>query len=245
MQEALFHEVKERYQRVLDRMARAARASGRDPESIRLVVVTKGHPLPVVRAAVAAGARILGENYAEEGLAKMSELEAEDVEWHMIGHIQSRKARMVVAHYDVVHSLDRLKLARRLDRFAAQEGVKLPVLLEFNLSGEETKFGFPAWERNNWPELAESLTPILELPHLDVCGLMTMPPFDPDPEATRPFFRRLRELRDVLAARFPGASWDELSMGMSHDFEIAIQEGATLIRVGTAIVGPRKMRSEG
>jgi pyridoxal phosphate enzyme (YggS family) len=157
----------------------------------------------------------------------------------MIGHIQSRKAKAVCQSFDYTHSLDSLKLANRLDRFAAEEGRSLPVLLECNVSGEESKTGWPAWQEAEWGNLAEALAPLFDLTHLQMHGLMTMPPFFEDAERARPYFQRLRRLRDFLAERYPGADWSELSMGMSADFQVAVEEGATLVRVGTAIVGPR------
>jgi hypothetical protein len=207
-----------------------------------LVTVTKGHPTETVEAALKAGLRVFGENYAQEGIAKM--LACSDwtgVEWHMIGHVQSRKAGMVAENYDWLHSLDSLKLARRLDRFAGQVGRRLPVLLECNVSGEQSKFGLEAWRENNWAALAGQIEPIIELGHLRVLGLMTMPPFLPDPETARPFFQRLRRLKEYLAGQFPGVDWSELSMGMSADYQVAVQEGATIVRVGTAILGPRPL----
>jgi pyridoxal phosphate enzyme (YggS family) len=157
----------------------------------------------------------------------------------MIGHVQSRKAEEVVRHYDWLHSLDSLKLARRLDRFAAETGRRLPVLLECNVSGEESKSGWPASQPEAWDQLAPEVEEILGLNHLEVRGLMTMAPFLPDPEGARPFFRCLVRLRDWLASRYQQTRWDQLSMGMSADFEVAVQEGATLVRVGSAILGSR------
>jgi len=233
------HLIEQNFHRVCERVTQAAQRAGRQPEAVRLVVVTKGHPLPAVEAAIAAGARHLGENYVQEAVAKIEALEGAAVTWHMIGHVQSRKARSVVEHFAWLHSLDRMKLASRLSRFAVEFERDLPLLLECNVSGEASKSGWPAWDEAGWPALAEALAPVLDLPRLDVRGLMTMPPFTPDPEDTRPHFQRLRRLRDFLAKRFPAHSWEELSMGMSHDYEIAIQEGATMVRVGTAIMGPR------
>jgi pyridoxal phosphate enzyme (YggS family) len=221
-------------------IAQAADSAGRDPAQVKLVVVTKGHPLEAVQAALEAGLRTFGENYAEEGVSKMLACsEWAGVEWHMIGHIQSRKARPVAEHYDWVHSLDSLKLARRLDRYAGRASRRLPVLLELNVSGEQSKFGWPAWQESSWPALVDEIASIRELPNLSIRGLMTMAPFLPDPEETRPYFQRLRNLRDRLAEQFPEAEWSELSMGMSDDFRVAVQEGATMVRIGTAILGPR------
>ena len=235
----LYESIKANYVRVLERMAAAARRAGRPPEAVRLVVVTKGQPVEKARAAIAAGARDLGENYPEEGVGKMEVLAQPDLRWHMIGHVQRRKARLVIAHYDMLHSLDRLPLAQRLETLAAEAGRVLPVLLEFNVGGEASKFGWPAWDETQWEALLPDVEAVVAFPHLEVRGVMTVPPPVDTPEAARPYFRRLRALRDFLARRFPQASWDELSMGMSADFEMAVEEGATIVRVGTAILGPR------
>jgi pyridoxal phosphate enzyme (YggS family) len=228
------------YENVLAHIASAAARSGRSSNEIQLVVVTKGHPLEIVNQAIELGARVLGENYVEEALPKMAAVPAKkDVQWHMIGHIQSRKARLVCENFDLVESVDSLKLAKRLDRFAAEQGRLLPVLLEFNVSGEESKYGWSAWNELEWQSVADQVSDLLTLENLNILGLMTMPPYFSDPEDARPYFIRLRRLRDFLAARFPQLSWEELSMGMSADFEIAIEEGATIVRIGTAIVGER------
>ncbi len=237
--------IQENYMRVLERIAAAARRAQRAPEAVRLVVVTKGHPAEKAQAAILAGARDLGENYPEEGAAKIRALARPDVRWHMIGHVQRRKARLVIAHYDMLHSLDRLSLAQRLETLAAEAGRVLPALLEFNVGGEESKFGWPAWDESQWEALLPDVEAVLAFPHLEIRGLMTIPPPVNTPEAARPYFRRLRALRDFLARRFPRASWDELSMGMSADFEVAVEEGATLVRVGTAILGPRPPKKAG
>jgi PLP dependent protein len=230
------------YQTVLERIATASFKAGRAPESVKLVVVTKGHPVEVVQRVVHAGARCLGENYVEEALGKIQALVGQGIEWRMIGHVQSRKAREVAFNFAGCDALDSLKLAERLDRFSAEAGLHFPVLLECNVSGEESKFGFPAWEESSWPELANQFTQILAFTNLSVRGLMTMPPFFDEPERARPFFQRLRRLQTYLTEYLPQADWQELSMGMSGDFEAAIEEGATLVRVGTAIMGPRNYK---
>ncbi len=240
MNASLISSIRERYQRVLGQIATAAARCGREPQSVFLVVVTKSQPLTIVQAAVAAGARLLGENYAEEAVEKISALKAEsEVEWHMIGHVQSRKSELVAGRFDMLHSLDSLKLAARLERFLSQHGKLLPVLLEFNVSHEESKYGFPAWDETRWPELLPEVGQVLQFSHLAVRGLMTMPPYFETAELSRPYFQRLRRLRDFLAAHFPHADWRELSMGTSIDFEAAVQEGATYVRIGQAIFGPR------
>jgi pyridoxal phosphate enzyme (YggS family) len=238
--ETLVTQIRERYQTTLERIAAAAKASGRDPESVRLVVVTKAQPLEVVQAAVQAGAHLLGENYPEESVSKISSFGPESgVEWHMIGHVQSRKARLVIDHFDLLQSLDSLKLAERLNRMAVEAERVLPVMLELNVGGEESKYGWPAAHEKDWPALYPVFDSILRLENLQIRGLMTMPPLETDPEDARVYFRTLRLLRDHLAARYPQTNWHELSMGTSADYEVAVQEGATLVRIGTAIVGAR------
>ncbi len=232
--------IRENYENVLGKIADSARKANRNPDDVRLVVVTKTQPLEIVQAAIEAGVRVFGENYPEEGVTKIQSLAAQSgVEWHMIGHVQSRKARLVAEHFALLHSLDSLKLAQRLDRFAAESNRRLPVLLEFNVGGEESKSGWDAADESRWHELTPDLSAIMDLQHLRVQGLMTMPPLGTEPEQSRRFFQRLRRLREHLASHFPRAAWQELSMGTSMDFTVAVEEGATLVRVGTAIVGAR------
>lgn len=229
--------IAERYEKTLERIALAARRAGRRPEEVQLVVVTKGHPTQAIQEVVNAGARVLGENYLEEAFPKMQALRALPISWHMIGHVQSRKARAVVeAGFSYLHSLDRLKLARRLSKATT---APLPVLLECNVSGESSKFGWAAWEETTWPKLVDEFAAVIALPGLQVQGLMTMAPYGVEETIVRQTFERLRRLRDFLAHQLPQASWEQLSMGMSSDFEIAIENGATLVRIGTAIMGPR------
>jgi hypothetical protein len=233
------NEIRERYLRVREQMDRAARSAGRDPAGARLIVVTKTHPVEMIQSAIEAGAQILGENYAEEAVAKIQAVSA-PVEWHMIGHVQSRKADLVAQNFHMLHALDGLKLANRLDRFMGGFERKLPILLECNVSGEASKFGYAAWDEARWPALLDEFSRIVALAHLEVRGLMTMPPYTEDPETARPHFVRLRRLQAYLAQNLPQAAWMELSMGTSADFIPAIQEGATFVRVGTAIMGARK-----
>ena len=231
-------DIRNRYDAVLEKVVLAAESVGRTAADIKVVVVSKTHPLSLLEDAYNAGIRVFGENYAEEAAQKIQSLPA-DIEWHMIGHVQSRKADLVAQNFDFMHSLDSLKLAQRLNRFAAEAGRVLPVLLECNVSGEESKFGYAAWDEAHWPALAAEAAQIAELPHLEICGLMTMPPLFEQAEVTRPFFRRLCEVRENLVKRVPRERWDELSMGTSADFTAAVAEGATLVRVGTAILGAR------
>jgi len=239
MKTPLVKTIEDNYKLVVDRIARAARSVGRDSEGVRLVVVTKGHSLETVKATVEVGIRDIGENYIEEAEPKIVAVSDSSVCWHMIGHIQSRKAKPVCQHFSWVHSLDRLKIARRLNRYAGELGITIPVLLECNVSGEASKYGWSAWNEDGWSKFADKLGPVFDYPHIQVRGLMTMPPFDPDPEAARPYFVRLRHLRDFLSERYPQVDWKELSMGMSVDYEVAVQEGATFVRIGTAILGER------
>jgi len=232
---------------IRERMAEAALRVGRDPAEITLVAVTKTHPAEVVITAYRAGVRHFGENRIEEGMAKIPAVHAAisgaRPTWHMVGHVQSRKAQAAVTHFDYVHSVDRLKIARRLSRFAQGAGRVLPVLLECNVSGEETKFGFDlqGWEQDGARREAffAAVEELLALPGFSVRGLMTMAPLVTDPETVRPVFVSLRALLDALRERFPTHDWCHLSMGMTDDFEVAIEEGATMVRIGRAIFGKR------
>lgn len=236
----LIQSIRERYLSTVDLIATAAKTSGRTPDSVKVVVVTKTQPIEVVQAAIEAGAGILGENYPEEGAMKIQSLgHFSAVEWHMIGHIQSRKAQIVVQNFSLVHSLDSLKLANRLDRFAEEALRILPVLLEFNVGGEESKSGWDASNETAWSRLVDEVGAVLALPQLQVRGLMTMPPLGTIAGASRPYFQKLKRLQEFLSLQFPQANLGELSMGTSSDFEVAVEEGATLVRVGTAIIGQR------
>ncbi|MBI3167955.1 MAG: YggS family pyridoxal phosphate-dependent enzyme [Chloroflexi bacterium] len=241
----LVNSIRERYLGTLDKIASAAKRSGRSPEAVKLVVVTKAQPVEVARAAIEAGAVILGENYAEEGVTKIQSLQNfSAVEWHMIGHVQSRKAPLVAEHFNFMHSLDSLKLAKRLDRSCGDAGRVLPVLLEFNVGGEESKGGWEAVDESRWATLTGEISEILVMPNLRVRGLMSMPPLGETAEFSRPYFQKLRRLRDFLVSQLPQADFSELSMGTSSDYEVAVEEGATFVRVGTAIVGPRSYITE-
>ena len=216
---------------VRDRIAAAARRAGRDPALVRLLAVSKTVPLEHIQAAVAVGQLLFGENYLQEARPKIAAL-GPAPSWHFIGHLQSNKAKAAVGLFDVIHGVDSLKLAQALDSAAASMGARQKILIQVNLAGEASKSGAA-------PETVPGLLRELgRLPHLHLLGLMTLPPWLADPEAVRPYFRALRELRDRLEAdlRQP---LPELSMGMSGDFEVAVAEGATLVRVGTAIFGSR------
>lgn len=225
---------------VLSAIDRSARDAGRDPSEIHLVVVTKTHTAETIQAAIAAGAQILGENYPEEAVEKMQYVpDAGRVQWHMIGHLQSRKAKLVARHFDFMHSLDSLSLAEKLNRQLEAAGRVLPVLMEFNVGGEESKFGWQADDETRWEEFLPVVRQIADLPHLELRGLMTMPPLFDQPDAVRPLFARLRRLRDYLEEQLPDLHLPDLSMGTSGDFAAAIAEGSTYVRIGTAILGPR------
>jgi len=231
-------ELGERLAQTNQRIAAACGRAGRSPAEVTLVAVSKTVTLDRIHAAVGLGARTLGENRVQEAAAKITELREltseRRVAWHLIGHLQSNKARRAVELFDVIQSVDSLKLAERLDRSAEEVGKRLPVYLEVNLGAEASKSGVEA----------SAALPLVErvsaLAHLELKGLMAVPPFLEDVEEVRPFFRRLRELRDeAQRAGMVGEQFGDLSMGMSHDFEIAIEEGATLVRIGTAIFGAR------
>ena len=219
---------------VRERIAAAAERSGRSPDQIVLVVVTKVRTIEEIREAIAAGATDLGENYVQEMVEKASALEDADLRWHAIGHLQTNKVRHIAPFVSLIHSVDSLKVAREVDKRAAANDRKQPVLLEVNASAEASKFGL---DEQGLFELAPQ---VIELANTRLAGLMTMAPYSDDPETSRPYYRRLRQLRDELAARgIPGDNLRQLSMGMTQDLEVAVEEGATLVRVGTAIFGPR------
>lgn len=221
----------ERLARIQERMAAACARAGRRADEVQLVAVSKTYGADRVREAAACGLRIFGENKVQEAEAKIPECPG-TASWHLIGHLQSNKAARAVALFDQIHSVDSLKLLERLEAAAAAEGKRLPVLLEVNVAGESSKFGLR-------PEgVPDVLAHAGALEYTHIAGVMTMPPLTPDAERARQFFRRLRELRDEWSAQF-GLPLAELSMGMSHDFEVAIEEGATWVRVGTALFGER------
>jgi hypothetical protein len=219
---------------VRDRVARAAGRAQRDPASIRIVAVSKTFTAEHVRAAAEAGQLDFGENKVQEGLQKIAQTADLQIKWHLVGHLQSNKARKAAARFDVVHSVDAAALVGKLDEAAHAEGRTLDLLVQVDLAGEATKHGAREAE----------LAPIFDSARgcraARVVGLMLLPPATDDPEGARPYFRALRDVRDRLLARgVAGSMVSELSMGMSHDFEVAVEEGATLVRVGTAIFGER------
>jgi pyridoxal phosphate enzyme (YggS family) len=222
---------------IRERIAAAARRAGRHPEEIALMAVSKTHSPERIREAHAAGLRLFGENRVQEFAGKAAALaNSTNAEWHMIGHLQTNKAGKAVELFHAVDSVDSVKLAEKLDAAASALDKKLSVLIEINVGGESAKSGIAPDSR----ELEELLLAAARCEALQFRGLMTVPPYTDDPKGARPYFRKLRELRDAIAARkLPALSMDVLSMGMSHDFEVAIEEGSTCVRVGTAIFGER------
>jgi pyridoxal phosphate enzyme (YggS family) len=220
--------------KVRERIAAACARVGRKPEEVRLIAISKTFPAECIRQAYEAGLRDFGENRVQEAMAKRPALSDLTVTWHLVGHLQTNKAKPARELFQWIHSVDSLRLAEKLDKVAPSRGEKLPVLIEVNLGEEAAKAGA---ESSAVGELAEALS---RLETLELRGLMVIPPFLEEPEMVRPYFRRLRELAKEVAARdLPNVSMQELSMGMSHDFEVAIEEGATMVRIGTAIFGPR------
>lgn len=230
-----FETLSDRLANVRSRIEAAARRSNRSADQITLVAISKTQPTETLKAGLSSGITDLGESRVQEAEGKIIELGRKAARWHLVGHLQANKARRAVSLFDVIHSLDSAGLARRLDRLCMSEGRdELPVLIQIDLGGEETKAGINAREL---PELLDALS---NSERLRLIGLMTLPPYFENADCARPYFKTLRELRDRLQldGRF-GERTGELSMGMSHDFEIAIEEGATMVRVGTAIFGER------
>jgi pyridoxal phosphate enzyme (YggS family) len=224
-------EIEKNLSKVRERIEHAALKAGRDPQGIKLVAVTKTVPVLHIQEAMAAGAMIFGENYIQEARAKLEEIGKSGIEWHFIGHLQTNKAKYAVKLFDLIHTVDNATLARELDKRGAAAGKIIDCLIEVNLSQEASKFGI---SKERASELAHACK---VLKNISLQGLMTMPPYADDPEASRPYFIALRELREEIAAG--GIPLPELSMGMSGDFEKAIEEGATIVRIGTAIFGER------
>jgi len=222
------------YQNIRARIGEAAARVGRDPNSIKLLAAAKSQSVEAISAAIAGGVALIGENYVQEAQEKKTRL-SEPAEWHMIGHLQRNKSKLAVQLFDLIESLDGIALARELDKEGRSRGKKVRVFVEVNVAGEESKSGIA---KSAVASLMESAA---ELSHLRIEGLMTVPPFRENLEDVRPYFRELRELKDQLnAVGLPNVELKELSMGMTHDYTVAIEEGATIVRVGTALFGPRK-----
>jgi pyridoxal phosphate enzyme (YggS family) len=226
--------IKENVAQVQEQIAAACRRSGRRQEDVKLVAISKTFPAESIRAAYEAGLRDFGENRVQEAHAKRPALSDLSITWHLVGHLQTNKAKAARELFHWVHSVDSFRLAQKLEQAAIAGSGRLPVLLEVNLGGEESKSGVGE------PEIVQLAEEVSQLGTLEVRGLMVIPPFLDDPELVRPYFRRLRKLAQEIASKnIVNVSMQELSMGMSHDFEVAIEEGATLVRVGTAIFGVR------
>ena len=227
--------LKDRLESVLERIKVAAAGCGRNPESVHLVAVSKTMPSDIVAQAIEAGVETLGENYVQEARAKIETLSALPVKWHYIGHLQSNKAKYAVKLFDLIHSVDSYKLARELNKHAAKIDKVQQILIQVNIAEEKTKSGVSE------QETIDLIEDVRQFGNLSIRGLMTMPPYFNAPEKVRPFFAALRNLRDRIEdLAFENVSMAEISMGMTGDFEVAIEEGATLVRVGTAIFGERQ-----
>jgi PLP dependent protein len=219
---------------IKQRIVSAAVKYGRDPDSIKLLAVTKTIPTEYIIKAIDAGITMLGENYVQEAKEKITVL-GQRAQWHMIGHLQTNKAKYAVNLFDYIHSVDRIELAQELDKRAGLIGRKINILIEVNISGEKTKNGIPATTAIDLIKVTSKLE------NLSVRGLMTMAPYSNNPENARPYFSALRNLRDNISRQqIPGIQMEELSMGMTDDFEVAIEEGATIVRIGRAIFGERE-----
>ncbi|PYK26733.1 MAG: YggS family pyridoxal phosphate-dependent enzyme [Verrucomicrobia bacterium] len=226
--------IAENLDRVRERIAHAAAKSGRSTNDVELVVITKTHPVEKVREAIDAGQTLFGESRVQEARAKIPELPS-NVRWHFVGHLQKNKVRHALPLFEMIHSVDSLALAQDMNRIAQEEGLHPRLLLEVNVAGEWSKFGFAP------DKLREQMEALLALPRLSILGLMTIPPLAEEAEASREYFVQLREVRDHLQTEFR-VDLAHLSMGMTQDFPIAVEEGATLVRVGTAIFGERSKR---
>jgi hypothetical protein len=220
--------------RVRSQIRAAAHRAGRDPADIKLLAISKSHPAEAVEQAYEAGIASFGESRAQEGREKVAELRHLSISWHFVGHVQTNKVKYLLGAYELIHSLDRWKLAVEIDKRAQREGTKQPCLVQVNISGEDSKYGLPPTAVSGF------LDRVAPLEGIQVKGLMTIAPLVEDPEETRPCFRRLRELAEELRPGLPsGVRLSELSMGMTNDFEVAVEEGATILRVGRAIFGER------
>lgn len=226
--------IKERVERVLERIAKVCERVGRTPEEIKLVAVSKTFPPDAIREAFLAGVRLIGENKVQEALEKHEALKDLDIEWHMVGYLQRNKVKKALSIFDFIQSLDRISLAEEIDKEAKRLGIsKVKVLVEVNSSGEPTKHGVKP------DELLEFINTIQNFDSLDIRGLMTIGPLTEDKGKIRDSFRKMRELFDKMKREFPSLRWEYLSMGMTDDFEIAIEEGSNMVRIGRAIFGPR------
>jgi PLP dependent protein len=222
------------HREIVEQIRVAAVSAGRDPREVRILAATKAQDIQSIKAAIASGVLLIGENYVQEARSKRESLSGH-LEWHMIGHVQRNKTRAAVEIFDVIESLDNAELARELDKEGRKRNVKVRALVNVNIGGEETKSGIAK------DKVTELLRSIGELTYLSIEGLMTVPPFRETCEEARPYFRELRQLRHELQSlKLPNVDLRELSMGMTHDYKVAVQEGATIVRIGTALFGPRR-----
>ena len=231
--------IRERIEQIQERIDKAAQRAGRNPAEIELIAVTKEKSAAVVKSLSENGITKIGESYLREALFKIKILSDYKLEWHMIGNIQHGKETQIALNFAEVHSVDRLQIAETLNKKAKQFDRILPVYLEFNVSGEDTKHGWSAWKESQWEQLLPVLDRVMDFPSLEIKGLMTMAPYSVNPEDARPIFQKLRKLGNYLSRNYPAANLNGLSMGMSGDFETAIEEGATVLRIGAALVGHR------
>lgn len=232
-------EIKKRFELVRAQIDQAAQRSGRTGQAVNLLVVTKGQPAEVIRSCIAAGITMFGENYPEESVEKIKVLQEEPVHWHMIGHLQSRKAKIITEYFDMMHSVDRLSLAEKLNNLLVERNRILPVLLEMNVADEESKSGWNAANKDAWELIIPEIEKIQAMSNLRIVGLMTMPPYSANPEDSRPYFKKLVEMGQYLERQVNGLQLSHFSMGTSEDFLVAVEEGATYVRIGRAILGPR------
>jgi len=222
------------YRAIVERVKQAAVSTGRDPREIKILAAAKAQDIKSIEAAIVAGVLLIGENYVQEASLKRKGLPT-SVEWHLIGHLQRNKAKAAVEIFDVIESLDNAELARELDKEGRKRNARVRAFIEINVGGEETKSGIAK------AKVADLLRTIGQLDHLSIEGLMTVPPFREECEETRPYFQEMRQLRDELhSLKLPNVDLRELSMGMTHDYLIAVEEGATIVRIGTALFGPRR-----
>lgn len=240
LDEVLIAQIRQNLDEVQKNICIALKHSHRSEGIVKIVTVSKRKSIEHVKAAYACGMRVFGENYPEMGQEKIDALwDYGDIEWHMIGHIQSRKVKLVAENFQMVHSIDSIRIAEKLNNSCIEANTQIPILVEVNISGEESKFGFAAWNKDDWQKLADSLAELEGYDHLIPSGLMTMPPFCVDPDKSRSYFTKTVLLRDFLQTRLCGMEWKELSMGTSIDYMVAVEEGATMVRIGEAILGKR------
>ena len=222
------------YRKIIDRISEAAQRAGRNPREIKLLAAAKSQSVELVQAAIAAGVRLIGENYVQEAESKRQVI-SDTVEWHMIGHLQRNKVKAALNTFELIQSLDSMALALELDKEGRRNGKTVRTLIEVNLGDEASKSGI------GQDEVAELLKRVGDLSHVRVEGFMAVPPFKEKPEEIRPYFRALKDLQVELQRLVPNVSLNQLSMGMTHDYPIAVEEGATIVRIGTALFGPRKV----